>query len=124
MRVPFATLQAEFLRVLLKHAFSRERAELCARLFAETSRDGVYSHGLNRFPGFVASVQEGRIDPLVEPVHIGGQAVYEFWDGQRGAGNINAFRCMNRAIYLAAQHGLGCVALANTNHWFRGGSYG
>ena len=124
MRIPFATLQAEFLRVLLKQGFTRDRAELCARLFAETSRDGVYSHGLDRFPAFIAAVQEGRVDPLVEPVHTGGQAVYETWDGQRGAGNIAAFHGMNRAISLAGQHGLGCVALANTNHWFRGGSYG
>jgi 3-dehydro-L-gulonate 2-dehydrogenase len=31
---------------------------------------------------------------------------------------------MQRAIELARLHGLGCVALSNTNHWMRGGSYG
>jgi 3-dehydro-L-gulonate 2-dehydrogenase len=31
---------------------------------------------------------------------------------------------MERTIALARQHGLGGVALANTNHWMRGGSYG
>jgi 3-dehydro-L-gulonate 2-dehydrogenase len=31
---------------------------------------------------------------------------------------------MSRAIALARQHGIGCVALANTNHWMRGGAYG
>jgi 3-dehydro-L-gulonate 2-dehydrogenase len=31
---------------------------------------------------------------------------------------------MTRAIALAREHGIGCVALANTNHWMRGGSYG
>jgi 3-dehydro-L-gulonate 2-dehydrogenase len=31
---------------------------------------------------------------------------------------------MERAIALARKHGMGCVALANTNHWMRGGSYG
>jgi 3-dehydro-L-gulonate 2-dehydrogenase len=31
---------------------------------------------------------------------------------------------MDRAIALSRDHGLGCVALANTNHWMRGGSYG
>jgi hypothetical protein len=34
--------------ILTKVGFSNERAAICARLFAETSRDGVYSHGLNR----------------------------------------------------------------------------
>jgi len=31
---------------------------------------------------------------------------------------------MDRAIALSREHGIGCVALANTNHWMRGGSYG
>ena len=31
---------------------------------------------------------------------------------------------MARAIDLSRLHGIGCVALANTNHWMRGGAYG
>jgi len=31
---------------------------------------------------------------------------------------------MARAIVLGREHGIGCVALSNTNHWMRGGSYG
>jgi 3-dehydro-L-gulonate 2-dehydrogenase len=31
---------------------------------------------------------------------------------------------MDRAIALSREHGIACVALANTNHWMRGGSYG
>ena len=39
-------------------------------------------------------------------------------------GNLNAWHSMERAIALSREHGMGCVALANTNHWMRGGSYG
>jgi 3-dehydro-L-gulonate 2-dehydrogenase len=49
---------------------------------------------------------------------------FERWDGQRGPGNRNAARCMDRAIQLARAGGMGCVALRNTNHWMRGGAYG
>jgi 3-dehydro-L-gulonate 2-dehydrogenase len=31
---------------------------------------------------------------------------------------------MTRAVALSLEHGLGCVALAGTNHWMRGGTYG
>lgn len=31
---------------------------------------------------------------------------------------------MERAIALGREHGVGCVALGNTNHWMRGGTYG
>jgi 3-dehydro-L-gulonate 2-dehydrogenase len=31
---------------------------------------------------------------------------------------------MRRAIEFARDHGIGCVALSNTTHWMRGGSFG
>ncbi len=49
MRVPFEKLKAEFKRVLSELAFTEGKAEIIAAVFAENSRDGVYTHGLNRF---------------------------------------------------------------------------
>jgi 3-dehydro-L-gulonate 2-dehydrogenase len=31
---------------------------------------------------------------------------------------------MEQAIALSREHGIGCVAMADTNHWMRGGTYG
>ena len=45
-------------------------------------------------------------------------------DRRRGPGNLNAYECMGRAISLSRENGVGCVALANTNHRMRGGTYG
>ena len=42
----------------------------------------------------------------------------------RGPGNLNALAAMERAIELGRAHGIGCVALNNTNHWMRAGTYG
>lgn len=124
MRVPYVELYGELLRVLLKLGFERERAEACARLFADASLDGVYSHGLNRFPLFVRTVGSGVVDPHARPRLVESRGALERWDGMRGAGNLNAREAMARAVELSGAHGLGCVALANTNHWMRGGSYG
>jgi 3-dehydro-L-gulonate 2-dehydrogenase len=55
---------------------------------------------------------------------VAGFGGIERWNGHRGLGNLNAYAAMQRAIALARQHGLGAVALANTNHWMRGGTYG
>ncbi|HEV2765713.1 MAG TPA: 3-dehydro-L-gulonate 2-dehydrogenase [Pyrinomonadaceae bacterium] len=124
LRVPFEGLLAELRRVLLKLGFEPERAETCARLFAEASRDGVYSHGLNRFPVFVRMVQSGVVDLHARPRLVEARGALERWDGMRGPGNLNAWQCMARAVELSHTHGIACVALANTNHWMRGGSYG
>ena len=123
IRMPFETLRDEFYRVLASVGFADERAMLCARLFAENQRDGVYSHGLNRFPGFVAGLESKQINFQAQPEKIESFGALERWDGKMGVGLVNAYVCMQRATELAEAHGIGCVGLSNTNHWMRGGAY-
>lgn len=122
--MPFDELHGTLRRVLLTTGMDGGRADLCARLFAEASRDGVASHGLNRFPRFLRMIGRGVVDVHASPVQIGAAGALERWDGRHGPGNLNARAGMARAIDLARAHGIACVALANTNHWMRGGAYG
>jgi 3-dehydro-L-gulonate 2-dehydrogenase len=124
LRVPYSDLYETLKKAMERLGLAEERAALCARLFAETTRDGVYTHGLNRFPHFAAAVQNGSVDVQAEATRTVGVGSLERWDGRRGVGNLNAFAAMHRAMELARQHGIGGVALANTNHWMRGGTYG
>src|SRR4030081_1311286 len=110
MRISYQELYDVLLRVLLKAGFETERAQLCARLFAETSRDGVYSHGLNRFPRFMEMVRNRVVDIQAQPELATSFGAIERWNGNRGPGNLNAYSCMARAIALSQQHGMGCVA--------------
>ncbi|MBW6536113.1 MAG: 3-dehydro-L-gulonate 2-dehydrogenase, partial [Mariniphaga sp.] len=48
----------------------------------------------------------------------------EQWEGNLGPGILNAEFCTNRAMEIADKNGIGCVSIANTNHWMRGGTYG
>jgi 3-dehydro-L-gulonate 2-dehydrogenase len=124
LRVSYDELHQTLLRVLLKFGFERGRAQLCARLFAETDLDGVYTHGLKRFPRFLEQIEKGIVDVCAEPVRVEARGALERWDGRGGPGNLNAHASMARAVELSRLYGLGCVALRNTNHWMRGGSYG
>ena len=124
MRVPYKEMYDEFVRVLLKKGFTQEKAEISAKLYADASRDGVYTHGLNRFPKFIKSIGDGIVDINAEPVLKVSFGAFERYDGQHGPGNLNAYACTKRAIALAKQHTIGCVALSDTNHWMRPGNYG
>lgn len=124
LRIPLDEIHDTLRRVLLRAGFSGDRAGHCARLFAETDRDGVYSHGLNRFPRFMETIRRGAVDIHAEPEPVEVFGAVERWDGRSGPGNLNAYRCMEHAIELSREYGIGCVALRNTNHWMRGGSYG
>src|SRR5260370_9366943 len=124
IRAPYQEICDVLSRALLTLGFTPERAGLCARLFADTSRDGVYSHGLDRFPRFVRGIRKGLVDVHAQLELKFKLGSLERWDGKSGPGNLNSHHSMARAIALSRQHGIGCVALANTNHWMRGGTYG
>jgi 3-dehydro-L-gulonate 2-dehydrogenase len=124
IRIQYDDLVSELLRVLALTGMDADRARRCAALFADATLDGVASHGVNRFPRFVSQVREGIIDVRARAERVEGHGALERWDGRSGVGNLNAWDCMHAAIELSRHHGVGCVALANTNHWMRGGTYG
>jgi len=124
LRIPFQDMQMMFQDILEQHDMNTQHASRIATIFAETSRDGVFSHGVNRFPLFVRLIREGHIQINQEAEPVASQGNFERWDGKLGAGMLNAYICMDRAIHLAQTHGMSCVALRNNNHWMRGGTYG
>lgn len=123
-RIPFPDLLHILAGILERKGFTPPRARECARLFAETTCDGVYSHGVNRFLRFLATIDNGTVNVNAEPELTTAGGALERWNGMRGPGNLNALASMARAIALARQYGVGCVALAHSNHWMRGGTYG
>lgn len=124
MKVSYDEMYKQFERVLNKYGIKGEDAKLSAKLFAGSSRDGVYTHGLNRFPKFIASIKNGSVDIEKRAIKESSFGCLERWNGQRGPGNLNAYICTKRAIELAKEHTVGIVALKNTNHWMRPGNYG
>ncbi|HEX4312128.1 MAG TPA: 3-dehydro-L-gulonate 2-dehydrogenase [Acidobacteriaceae bacterium] len=124
LRIPFTDLASRLADILVRIGFEPGRAERCARLFAETTRDGIYSHGVERFPRFLEMIDNGSVDIHASPERTQQLGAIERWDGRHGPGNLNAWSSMARAIELSDEYGIGCVALANTNHWMRGGTYG
>ena len=124
IRISFSEMEEVFYNTLIKYEFAPDRAKTCARIFAESSRDGVYSHGVNRFPQFIQHIKDGYILVNAEPKMISSAGAMEQWNGNLGPGPLSALYCTDRAMELAKVYGMGCIALSNTNHWMRGGTYG
>jgi len=107
-----------------KHQFSESKALLLAKVTTENTLYGINSHGINRVPRFLDQIKKGLININAEAEKVESFGSIERWDGNLGAGIINATKCTERAIELAKENGMGLVALRNTNHWMRGGYYG
>ncbi|MEM1483308.1 3-dehydro-L-gulonate 2-dehydrogenase [Oscillospiraceae bacterium PP1C4] len=123
MRIPFEQMKAEIKRAMKKAGLSEEQADICAQVHTESSRDGVYSHGLNRVPRFIKYVGRGWVNLEGKPELMKAVGCMENYDGHLGIGIMNAKFCMNRAMELAKAHGIGVITLRNTTHWMRGGTY-
>lgn len=124
IRISPEKMLATFHAILLNHGFDDVNAALCAEIFTNNSIDGVYTHGVNRFPRFVSNVDTGHVRPGETPSLKHKFAGIEQWDGNFGPGPSNAVHATDSAINLSNEYGIGCVTLSNTNHWMRGGSYG
>jgi 3-dehydro-L-gulonate 2-dehydrogenase len=124
IRIPSEKMKSEFLRILLNLGFEQLKADKCAGIFTLNSLEGVYSHGVNRFPRFVKNIKDGIIKPDAVPTLVHRAGSLEQWNGNLGPGPLNASFATERVIELASENGIGLLALANTNHWMRGGTYG
>jgi 3-dehydro-L-gulonate 2-dehydrogenase len=124
MQIQYSDLLDTFEEIFIDRGFEQEDAHAAATIFANNSVDGIYSHGVNRFPKMVSYIDKGHINPDNKAICEQAFGAFERWNGKEGLGPLNAKKCMDRAISLAKENGIGIVALRNTNHWMRGGTYG
>jgi 3-dehydro-L-gulonate 2-dehydrogenase len=117
-------MEKVFYNTLLKNGFAPAAAKQCAAVFKANSVDGIITHGVNRFARFVEYIQKGFVNKEAVLTLKNRFNGVEQWDGNLGAGIINATAATNRSMELAKEFGIGCVALSNTHHWLRGGTYG
>lgn len=109
----------------LERFLNAQDARRFAEIFAGNSLDGVYSHGMNRYPRYLSDMASGLCDAKVtQAERVSGLGGLEVWDAHFGVGPLIAQQMADRAIELARTHGVACVALRNNSHWLRAGRYG
>ena len=124
VRYSFKEIEDVLYKLFLKYEFSEARAQLLAKVHTESTLMGVSSHGVNRVSRFINYIEKGIVNVNANAVKVESFGSIERWDGNFGPGVSNATTCTERAIALAKENGMGMVALRNTNHWMRGGTYG
>lgn len=117
-------LKATLLSVFNQLGFNQEHSNILAQTHTQSTMFGVNSHGINRVPLFAQYVKDQVVSTTNTAVKTESFGAIERWDGEFGSGILNATICTDRAIALAKNTGLGLVALKNTNHWMRAGTYG
>jgi len=104
-------MKNEFVRVLKKHGFTDERAELCGTAICGSKPRWCCFARDERFPSFIDYVQRGIVQVGSEPALIERFGSFERWDGNSARETLTHTTALNRAIVLAKESGMGCVAL-------------
>jgi len=123
-RIPHSEMVDVFRRVLERHGVAPDRAQAIALIYTDNTCDGVPSHGLYRMADTIADIEGGSIDPAADAECVASFGSLEQWDGRKGPGVLTATTAMARAVEMARQSTMGCVALRNANHWMRAATYG
>jgi len=117
-------MKAEIKRVYVKYGMNEDKADICAQVHTDSSCDGVTSHGTNRVPVFIKNMQQGGVNVNADPTLEKSLGAIEVYNGNLAPGVLNGIFSIDRAMEIAKEHGVGIVAMKNTNHWMRGGTYG
>lgn len=122
--IEYKVLKTTLFNVLISLGVKNNDSETLSEVIANSTLDGIQSHGVNRFPLLVEYIQKGYIKSNSKPTIIHSDNNFLQIDGKFGFGILNAQYCTDKAIEIASNNGIGFVTIKNTNHWHRAGSYG
>jgi len=109
--------------VFEKIGFSIEDSRLTASLLTRADQRGIDSHGIARLKGYHDLFKADRLNP--KPV-FKWQSKYStlgVLDADKSIGFLSAHLAMKRCIEMAQLHGVGIVAVKNSNHFGIAGQY-
>jgi LDH2 family malate/lactate/ureidoglycolate dehydrogenase len=78
---------------------------------------GHPSHGVLRLSWYVARIRSGVVDPAATPGTVVDRGAVAVVDGREGLGHVVAAAAALDAVRRAAEHGVGVVAVRNSNHF-------
>jgi LDH2 family malate/lactate/ureidoglycolate dehydrogenase len=100
----------------LRQDVDRSVAALTAEL-VQADLWGHQSHGVMRLPWYFARLRSGVAKAVAEPEMVVDTGAVAVIDGHDGMGQVLAHRAAAEAIRRARAHGIGAVALRNSNHF-------
>jgi len=116
-KIPYDVLSAYTVKVLEKLGYSREQAEVTARVLVEADARGVASHGVARLEFYESNIRDGFTFPQAQPEIVHESPLSLVVDGHHGIGSCIAQFTMARVLEKTRGMGAGFGAVRNSNHF-------
>ncbi len=92
-------------------------AHLVADSLVQADLWGHQSHGVMRLSWYSARIRSGVMEAVTSPEFVVDAGAVAVLDGHDGVGQVLAARAAEEAIRRAKRHGIGAVAVRNSNHF-------
>jgi ureidoglycolate dehydrogenase (NAD+) len=119
---PVETLDRLLRSALLRRGLSEEHAGWVAEGLVETSLRGIDTHGVRLFPTYLKELDGGRSRARPE-MSWSGEGAARLLDAGGALGLVAGRTACAEAVRLAREHGVGTVAVKNSNHFGAGSVY-
>lgn len=104
-------------RILCAHGVTDADARLVAESLVTADLWGHPSHGMLRLPWYVARLRAGAMRAATETETVSSFGAVSVLDGHDSIGQVVTHRAVTMAADAAATHGVGVVAVRNSNHF-------
>uniref|UniRef100_A0A914EBK7 Malate dehydrogenase n=1 Tax=Acrobeloides nanus TaxID=290746 RepID=A0A914EBK7_9BILA len=121
--VPVDEMKKFMVDALKTAGVTQDHASQQAELLMSADSRGHYSHGLNRLHIYVNDVKSGMNAKEGSPKILKQKGSTAWVDGENLLGAVVGNFCMDLAIKLAKEHGVGWVTAKQSNHFGIAGHY-
>ena len=121
--IKIQTLYEYVIQIMTACGMTKENAETAADVFLRATLRGVGHHDIYDFASRVKRLKDGKAVPNPVYTKLSAFGGMESYDAGNGLGEVVCSFAMERAMELADEHGIGLVALRNTNHFLAAAPY-
>ena len=122
--VPFGILERFMTDVFATLGVPPDEARMAAEVLSESDKRGIDSHGIARFKQiYVDRIRSRQISPVCRMEIVRESPTTAVIDGRNGLGLVIARKSMEIVLDKASRHGMGMVAVRNSNHYGIAGYY-
>ncbi|SFM31777.1 Ldh family oxidoreductase [Pelosinus propionicus] len=116
MRIKVNTLREFYITVLEAVNTPPEEAGITADALIDADLHGLETHGALRIPSYIKAAKAGRLEAFHSPFIEWNKKAVSLVDGNNGWGQPGAVMAVREVINNAKSHGVGAIAIKNTNH--------
>ncbi|HSV56370.1 MAG TPA: Ldh family oxidoreductase, partial [Magnetospirillaceae bacterium] len=121
---PFDIVERFMVDVFRGYGVPEEDARVCAEVLITADKRGIDSHGVGRLkPVYIDRIRDGQINPVTRIDIVREGSTTAVLDANNGLGQVVSRKAMLMAIEKAGRHGMGMVAVRNSNHYGIAGYY-